>query len=117
MFSNKKRIAELEAELARQDGTIQHAAMELKAQLVENHNLKNQVEYLVRTIRNMDEQIYKMSQCDSWNAMRPHFNDLSEGMISRKRAESDRISDLLRPELQRVYGAPKSTTRQIGGKK
>ena len=66
----------------------------------------NQIEYLVRTIREMDDQIFKMAQCSSWEAMRPNFTQLQDGMTSRKVAESRRINDLLRPELIKTY-APK----------
>jgi hypothetical protein len=72
-------------------------------QEAERRALQNQVEYLVRTIREMDEQIFKMSQCTSWDQMRPNFVQLQEGMTVRKRAESDRINDLLRPELIKTY--------------
>jgi uncharacterized coiled-coil protein SlyX len=100
----KKRIAELEA-------TITQLQSTLSAMSLQRDAAKNQVEYLVRTIRNMDEQIYKMSQCTSWSVMRPNFLNLEEGMIARKRAESDRIGELIRPELIKTYGP-----KQIGNK-
>ncbi len=68
---------------------------------------QNQIEYLVRTIRDMDEQIFKMSQLGSWEDMRPHFNYLNEGMITRKRMESDRINSILNTELIKTYNIPK----------
>lgn len=100
MFGSKRRIAELEA-----------ANAKLQMDLVDERNrhhpdllvARNQVEYLVRTIRDMDEQIYKMSQCNDWYGMQPHFRDLAEGMTVRKRAESDRIGELIRPELIKTY--------------
>lgn len=63
----------------------------------------NQVTFLVRTIRDMDEQIFKMSQCTDWNQMRPNFGNLLEGMLVRKRTESDRINDLLQGEIVKSY--------------
>ncbi|SRR5216684_1445937 len=56
-----------------------------------------------RAIRDIDEQISKMGQYTDWNQMQPHFNYLHEGTISRKRSESNRINDLLRPELMKTY--------------
>jgi len=99
MFNKAKdrRIAELEAQLR------ENAETNYKASAA----LRNQVEYLVRTLRNMDEQIYKISQCTSFDQMRPNIKDLVEGMTVRKRAESDRISEILRPELIKTYNAQK----------
>jgi len=120
MFGKKKRIAELEAELARQDDAILQAAMQLKPPLSENRELKNQVEYLVCTIRQMgdqirqmDDQIWQMSQCTDWSQMRPHFNTLSDGMTARKVAESDRISDILRPQLIETYNAQTNAPKRL----
>jgi len=104
----KKRIAELEKENAQLRANYIN---ETQHNRVEETALRNQVEYLVRTIRDMDEQIYKMSQCTSWAIMRPNFLNLEEGMIARKRAESDRIGELIRPELIKTYGP-----KQIGNK-
>jgi uncharacterized coiled-coil protein SlyX len=99
MFGKKKRIAELEAKNARQADVI--------TQLIEvNQDLRNQVEYLVRTIRQMDDQIWQMSQCTDWHQMRPYFVTLSDGMTARKVAESNRISDVLRPQLIETYKPP-----------
>jgi len=67
---------------------------------------RNQVEYLVRTIRDMDQEIYNMGQKDSWTTQRPHFARLYDEMTARKVAESKRIGDLLRPELIETYTAP-----------
>jgi len=75
--------------------------------------LKNQVEYLVRTLRDMDQEIWNMGQRTDWNGMRPHFNKLHEGTISRKHAENERISSIIRGELIDTY---KPNTKQIGHK-
>lgn len=68
-----------------------------------NQAPKNQVEYLVRTLRDMDNQIFKMSQASSWDQMRPNFQTLAEGMTARKVAESNRIAEIIRPELITTY--------------
>src|SRR5713226_447863 len=96
-------IADLRREIDRQDATIYQAAQDLKAGMDSKRKAQNQIEYLVRTIRDIDEQIFKMSQLGSWDQMRPHFAHLAEGMTFRKRTESDRINDLLRPELVKAY--------------
>lgn len=110
MFGKKARIAALEKENA-----------QLRANYINetNHNrteeasLRNQLEYLVRTIRDMDDQIFRMSQCGDWNSMRPMFNKLQDGMTHRKVAESNRINDVLRTELISTYKPP---IKQIGSK-
>src|SRR5713226_4439426 len=98
-------IADLRREIDRQDATIYQAAQDLKAGMDSKRKANNQIEYLVRTIRDIDEQIFKMSQLGSWDQMRPHFTHLNEGMITRKRTESDRISETLQPELIKAYSA------------
>ncbi len=61
------------------------------------------------TIRAMDQLIYQMTQCSSWESMRPYFNQLQASASDRQRTESDRINNLLRGELLSVY-APKKET-------
>lgn len=58
------------------------------------------------TIRNADQLIFQMSQYTSWDQMRPLFNKLQVGQESRQRAESNRISKILRTELISVYTKP-----------
>ena len=65
--------------------------------------LQNQIEYLVRTIRDMDQEIFNMSQRTSWDGMRPHFNKLHDEMIARKVEESKRIGELIRSEVIDTY--------------
>ena len=99
----RKRIAELEQQLL--EANRYHAEriaehvrdnIRLTKQLAEKGN---QISYLLSTIREMDDQIFKMSQHTSWEPMRKHFTALYEGMLVRKRTESDRVSDLIRNEL------------------
>src|SRR5882724_9516947 len=102
MFWKKRRIAQLEEALADKERlfNIQQTGWRESNERVAA--LQNQIEYLVRTIREMDDQIFKMSQCSDWPSMRSNFNQLQDGMTSRKVAESNRINDLLRPELIRT---------------
>lgn len=58
---------------------------------------------LVIDIRNMDQLIFRMSQCSSWPAMRPIFLELLEGTNRRMEAESRRIEALLVPEIIATY--------------
>lgn len=67
--------------------------------------LRNQVEYLVRTIHEMDQEIWSMSQRTDWAGMRPHFVKLQEGMTARKHAENSRINSLLRGEIIAAYSS------------
>ena len=64
---------------------------------------ENQITYLVQTIRQMDDKIFSMGQCTSWESMRPRFAQLHDEMTARKVAESNRISSLLIPELNKTY--------------
>ncbi|SRR6266851_8854000 len=100
-------IAELHDENAKQREEIARLQIADSKYAKDFRAIQNQTEYLVRTIRDMDNQIFKMGQYTDWNQMRPHFNYLHEGTISRKRTESDRINDLLRPELIKTYSGSK----------
>ena len=68
---------------------------------------ENQITYLIRTIRQMDVFVFSMSQCTSWESMRPRFNQLKEQMTTRKVAESNRISSLIESELHSTYDPTK----------
>jgi len=68
-----------------------------------NRALRNQVEYLVRTIRDMDQEIWNMAQRIDWNGKLPHFQKLYEEMIARKVMESKRIGEIVRKELIDTY--------------
>lgn len=83
-----------------------------------NRQLANQVEYLVRTIRDMDQEIWNMSQRTDWNSQRPHYNKLQEGMIARKHAESERINTIIRGEIIDTYaGRPNNAPKRLTGPK
>jgi hypothetical protein len=109
-FFNRKRVRELEALLQNRDDNLEGQAqfiMKLQRESAEFtpqlRAAQNQIEYLVRTIRQMDDQIFAMSQKTDWQQMRPHFQTLCDGMIARKHAESERIGDLLRTQLIETY--------------
>ena len=107
MFGKKKQIANLDAKNA-------SLSDQLLEQIKDNGALRNQVEYLVRTIRDMDQEIWNMAQRTDWNGMRPHFVKLQDGMTARKHAENSRINDILRGELINTYrpnDAPKKITK------
>lgn len=102
----KKRIAELIAEIAHLQERDAHFA---KRDSVQGH----QIEYLVRTIRKMDDIIFSMSQCSDWPSMQPRFAQLQDEMTARKVAESNRIGDIMRQELVQTY---KPDLKLIGDK-
>ncbi len=103
----KKRIRKLEAHIT----NLQSIAGKHEA---ERRALSNQIEYLVRTIRDMDQEIWNMSQKTDWNQQRPHFIKLQDDMTARKHAENERINDILRPQLIETY-KPGSTKRLGNG--
>jgi leucyl aminopeptidase (aminopeptidase T) len=104
----KRRIAQLQESLAQKDS-------EYTALANETHALRNQVEYLVRTIRQTDDIIFSISQCTDWTTMRPRVAQLTDQMTHRKVAESNRINDLIITELHDTYNdqtnAPKRVTK------
>jgi hypothetical protein len=81
----------------------------------ENRALKNQVEYLIHTIRQTDDIIYSISQCTDWITMRPRVAQLTDQMTYRKVSESNRISSLIQGELHETYKPP-TDLKQIGNK-
>lgn len=57
-------------------------------------------------VRSMDQLIYRMTQCTTWETMRPIFNQLQEKQTKRQIEESNRIGDIMRKELLSVYAPP-----------
>ncbi len=115
LFSHK-RIRQLEEERDRLHANLRNeSAHHMKAENDLANELaksKNQVEYLVRTIRDMDQEIWNMAQKTEWAQQRPHFCKLHDEMIARKVAESARISTILRGELLDTY-RPEQYTKRI----
>lgn len=70
------------------------------------------IRILADDIREMDQLIFAMSQCMSWEGMRPHFQKLLALTMKRKEAESARIGEIMRRELISVYSR-KLTPEQI----
>lgn len=104
----RKRIEELKRQVdsANWNAELSHS----------NHEVvSKQRDDLIRTLRDMDQLIFMMSQCTSWESMRPHFNKLQSGTETRMRIESDRIRDVLIPEIRAAYTDPRAT-KQIEAK-
>lgn len=76
----------------------------IQRQLREIEKLKTERSELARQLREVDHQIFVMANKPNWEAMRPHFTEIAEGAMVRKRAESDRIASIMIPELERTYG-------------
>lgn len=57
-------------------------------------------------IRDMDQLIFAMSQCSSWDQMRPIFVKLKDLTDQRMIDESNRIKQVLIPEMQKAYRDP-----------
>ena len=108
----KRRIAQLRDDLAQADEANSAAQARARDLEAKNRALANQVEYLVRTIRDMDGQIFQIGQLadGSWTRVRNNFANLHEGMMARKRAESDRVGAILSTEIIKAY-APDTTKR------
>lgn len=65
--------------------------------------LNTQILRLVATIRQMDQKIFRMSQCSNWDSMRPIFLELLADTNLRMADESRRIQTLLIPEIRKAY--------------
>jgi hypothetical protein len=107
MFGNK-RIKQLEEENARLRSNLLNESAQHRT---EESALRNQVEYLIRTIRSIDDKIFSMGQMTSWEGMRPRFLELHSEMNIRKVAESNRIGALIEGELRDTY---KPEMKRIG---
>lgn len=69
-----------------------------------DHDLAEQhIRELADIIRENDQLIHQMAMLNTWDAMRPLFNELQFGQESRMKAESNRINDIMRTELVEVY--------------
>lgn len=106
------RIRELELEVDQLRANYLNEAAQHRQ---EEAALRNQVDYLIRTIRQTDDIIFSLSQVadGSWTSVRPRIAQLTDQMTARKVAESNRISGLIEGELRTTY-APR--TKLIGSK-
>lgn len=74
------------------------------------YNKDNQVTYLIKTIREMDDILFSISQCTNWESMRPRIATLTDQMTARKVTESRRINSIITNELIDVY-SPKQLSK------
>lgn len=85
----RKRIATLEKAIdSQRDKLAQASIRELNLQ---------------RKIRDTDQLIFSMSQCTSWDQMQPIFAKLKTFTDARMIDESNRIKQVLIPEMQKAY--------------
>lgn len=63
---------------------------------------KSELALMVK-IREMDQLIFSMSQCTSWEQMQPIFAKLKILTDARMIDESNRIKQVLIPEMQKAY--------------
>jgi hypothetical protein len=108
----RRRIKQLEESLAEKDRLFEIQQQGWRESNEKLRAAQNQVEYLVRTIRDMDQEIWNMGQKTDWNQQRPHFVKLHDEMTARKVAESKRIGDVLRGELISTY-APNMAQKRL----
>jgi hypothetical protein len=76
--------------------------------------LRNQVDYLIRTIRDMDDKIFSISQCTDWPQIRPRVAALVDEMTARKVNESKAIGRVITERLHEVYKPESEALKQIG---
>lgn len=96
----RKRIAELEKALEDQDLAM---IMRLKDAISKAALLERSEMVLMSKIRDMDQLIFSMSQCTSWEEMQPIFAKLKTFTDARMIDESNRIKQVLIPEMQKAY--------------
>lgn len=90
---NSKHIAALQAEIAALKQTNKH--------------LESMIAGIAYHLREQDQLIFNMTQQTSWEAMRPFFQKLCEAANVRMKDESNRIRDVLIPEIKKTYTEPK----------
>ena len=112
MFGKKKRIANLEEALATERAAVTFHAKEAQA-------LRNQVDFLIREIRKMDDIVFSIQQSadGSWKTVQPRFIQLCDQMTARKVAESNRIGSLITRELHNTYKPPEAPAPKLIGSK
>jgi hypothetical protein len=103
----KRRIHDLEAECDRLRTNLINESNQHRTEEASLQNklraAQNQIEYLVRTIRDMDQEIWHMGQKTDWIQQRPHFVKLHDEMTARKVEESKRIGSIIRGEIIDTY--------------
>ena len=79
-------------------------------------SLRNQVDYLIRTIRDMDDKLFSISQCTDGPQMRPRINALVDEMTARKVNESKAIGRVIEQRLHEVYKPESQALKRITNK-
>jgi hypothetical protein len=79
-------------------------------------SLRNQIDFLVRTIRDMDDKLFSISQCTDWPQMRPRIAALVDEMIARKVNESKAIGRVIEDRLREVYKPEAEALKRITNK-
>lgn len=72
---------------------------------------------LIKTLRDQDQLIWTMGQQPNWERQRPIFQQLQAGTDKRMRLESDRIRDVLIPEVRKAYTERPSEPQTINTKR
>jgi hypothetical protein len=96
MFGWKAKYKQLASEY-----TVLIEAHDDRLKVIENQ--EQTINEMADTIRNMDQLIFQMSRKTDWSSIRPLFNQLQVGQERRMKAESNRISNIMRRELISVY--------------
>lgn len=68
---------------------------------------------LVRDVREMDQLVFQMAQAGTPDQLRSAVARAWAITEARMRAESNRITEMLTPEIKKVYNAPKATAGQL----
>lgn len=112
----KKRERQLEAEVDRLRANLLNESAQHQT---EESALRNQVDFLIREIRKMDDIIFSIQQSadGSWKTVQPRFAQLADQMTVRKVAESNRIGDLMTRELHNTYKPPEALIPKLIGSK
>lgn len=66
----------------------------------------NQITYLMREMRQIDDIIFSISQCTGWPQIQPRVAQLVDGMTARKGAASNQINNLIESKLRDTYANP-----------
>jgi hypothetical protein len=117
----RKRIAELERENANLNHRLQQREVSWNKSINDRDKAEQKIAALEASelrlmgqIREMDQLIFEMSHKMSWDEQRPIFQRLLAQTNRRMKAESDRIANLLIPEMQKAYRddspTPKAST-------
>lgn len=100
---NRKLVTELVEALNEHRRLLDSEKIESSDRIIE---LEASELALMVKIRDMDQLIFSMSQCSSWDQMQPIFAKLKTSTDKRMIDESNRIKQVLIPEMQKAYRQP-----------